>query len=105
VAVNLLRNALEALRGMPAGRRVVTVRSWRDAESVEAAVADRGPGIPPADLSRVFDTFFTTKPDGLGVGLAISRTIIEAHRGRLWAENDPGGGATFRFTLPLAADA
>ena len=68
-------------------------------------MGDAGPGIPADTLARIFDPFFTTKPNGMGMGLAISRTIIEAHGGRLWAENKSDGGAAFRFTLPIAEEA
>jgi two-component system, LuxR family, sensor kinase FixL len=65
-------------------------------------VSDSGHGIPAAVLAHLFDPFFTTKPNGLGIGLSVSRTIIETHGGRLWAEKGGHGGATFRFTLPIA---
>jgi signal transduction histidine kinase len=68
-------------------------------------VSDTGHGIAAEKLAHVFDPFFTTKPDGMGMGLPISRTIIEAHGGRLWAENNHGAGATFRFSLPTAEKA
>jgi two-component system sensor kinase FixL len=66
-------------------------------------VRDTGPGIGPDLLDRIFDSFFTTKSEGTGVGLSISRTIVEAHGGRIWAEPANGGGAAFRFTLPTLA--
>ena len=75
------------------------------ARIVEVAVGDTGPGIPTDMLGSVFDPFFSTKPNGLGMGLPISRTIIEAHGGQLWAENNHGCGATLRFTLPIAEEA
>ena len=62
---------------------------------------DQGPGLPPDKLETVFDAFFTTKASGMGMGLAISRSIVEAHGGRIWAENNPEGGATFWFSLPV----
>ena len=65
-------------------------------------MADSGTGIPKDALNKVFDTFYTTKPQGTGLGLSIARTIIETYEGRIWAENGPGGGAVFRFTLPLS---
>ena len=66
------------------------------------SVADSGTGIPDDKLKDVFETFFTTKPQGTGLGLSIARTIVETYGGRIWAENQAGGGAVFRFTLPLA---
>ncbi len=73
-------------------------------DAVEIAVSDSGNGVPSDRLAHIFDPFFTTKPNGMGMGLSISRTIIEAHKGRLWAENKDGGGASFRFTLPIIAE-
>ncbi|HTN82975.1 MAG TPA: ATP-binding protein [Sorangium sp.] len=102
VLLNLLVNALDAVARRPPEARLVVVRTRRaDGGQVELSVADSGEGIPPADLERVFEPFFTSKPQGLGVGLAISRSIVEAHGGRLWAEHCPGEGATFRCALPV----
>jgi signal transduction histidine kinase len=69
---------------------------------VEFAVRDAGPGIPTADFSRLFDSFFTTKAKGMGLGLSIARSIVEAHGGRIWAENPGTGGAVFRFRLAMS---
>ena len=104
VVVNLLQNALEA-RG-PAGkaRAVLTVAAGRcrdDAEAVEVAVTDDGPGLAPDQLEQVFEPFVTTKARGVGLGLSISRSLVESHGGRLWAESAAGAGCTFRFRLPL----
>ena len=77
----------------------------RGSRIVEVAVGDTGPGIPADMLANVFDPFFSTKPNGMGMGLPISRTIVEAHGGQLWAENNHGHGATLRFTLPIAEEA
>ena len=101
VLLNLILNAMDAMNGCEAGRRCVAVRVRPREEEVEVAVSDSGHGIPAQNLKRLFEPFFTTKPSGMGLGLAISRTIIEVHGGRLWAENNPAGGATFRFTLPI----
>ncbi|WP_437664446.1 hybrid sensor histidine kinase/response regulator [Sorangium sp. So ce1182] len=102
VLLNLLVNALDAVARRPPEARLVVVRTRRaDGVQVELSVVDSGEGIPPADLERVFEPFFTSKPQGLGVGLAISRSIVEAHGGRLWAEHCPGEGATFRCALPV----
>jgi signal transduction histidine kinase len=68
---------------------------------VEFAVSDRGTGVPPEQLERIFEPFVTTKAQGLGLGLAVCRTIVAGHRGRLWAVNNPEGGATLFFTLPV----
>ncbi len=102
VALNLMRNAIEAMSDGAATRRTLTITSSRPDEGhVEVAVADTGRGIAPELSERIFESFFTTKDQGLGIGLALSRRIIEAHGGRLWAESQAGAGATFRFTLPI----
>ena len=106
VLLNLILNGMDALDGArPEDRRVSVTARLESPAIVEIAVADGGPGIPADRLPKIFDPFFTTKANGMGMGLAISRSIVEAHRGRLWAENRSGGGATFRFTLPIAEDA
>ena len=105
VLLNLLTNAMDAVDGVPAEKRRVTLQAHCDgAEFMEVAVSDMGGGILPDKMSRIFDPFFTTKANGMGMGLAISRTIIEAHGGRIWAENRQDGGATFRFTLPISKE-
>ena len=105
VLLNLLMNGLDALEDLPAEQRrlSLSVRS-ADPQTVEVAVSDCGPGIPAEKLSDIFKPFNTTKSKGLGMGLAISQSIIAAHGGRLWAENNPEGGATFRFTLKVAGN-
>jgi signal transduction histidine kinase len=70
--------------------------------AIEVRVADSGTGIPTDKLNRIFDTFYTTKREGTGLGLSVARTIVETYGGKIWAENRPGGGAVFRFTLPLS---
>ncbi|HKP03784.1 MAG TPA: sensor histidine kinase [Chthoniobacterales bacterium] len=103
VLLNLIVNGMDALNGSSPENRSVTVRARVDAaQGVEISVSDTGHGIAAAKLSQVFDPFYTTKADGMGMGLPISRTIVESHGGRLWAENNNNTGATFRFTLPLA---
>jgi two-component system sensor kinase FixL len=103
VLLNLALNAMDAVEQMPAAKRKVMLRARRHGEGeVEVAVKDSGPGIAPERLGRLFEPFFTTKAKGMGIGLSISRTIIEAHGGRIWAENNADEGATFRFTLPQA---
>ncbi|MFK4509967.1 sensor histidine kinase [Bradyrhizobium daqingense] len=102
VLVNLLINAGQAMSGQ-SGSRIVTLRTGTaDGESIVITVQDSGPGISPDDLPRLFDPFFTTKHGGMGMGLAICRTTVEAHGGQLSAESIPGSGATFRLTLPFS---
>jgi signal transduction histidine kinase len=103
VILNLIVNAMDAMSSMPAAARRITVSAARDGNSANLSVSDLGPGIPVEKLEEVFEPFFTTKPEGMGMGLSIARTIIEAHGGRLTAENQEGGGAVFRIRLPLAA--
>ena len=106
VLLNLILNGMDALNGAAAeDRRVSVAVACNGARTVEVAVSDSGTGIPAETLAQIFNPFFTTKPTGMGMGLAISRTIIEAHGGRIWAENRHGGGAAFRFTLPIADEA
>jgi signal transduction histidine kinase len=107
VLLNLIINGMDAIQTSPAcNKRVVIEARPREEGRVEVMVTDSGPGVPAEVIDRVFDPFYTTKSAGLGMGLPISRTIIEAHGGRLWAERArDGGGLTFRFTLSQAQGA
>ena len=104
VLLNLVFNACDAMAGMPAVQRVLEVSIAVVEGDLRVSVLDRGSGLPE-DLEVVFQPFHTTKDDGLGLGLAISRTLISAHKGRLWCEHREGGGAVFHVSLPLAAEA
>jgi PAS domain S-box-containing protein len=105
VLFNLIMNAIEAMRGVGEGRRALVVRSGTDAsQHVVIAVQDSGPGVDPKSLDHLFEAFYTTKPHGLGLGLAISRSIIDAHGGRLWATANVPCGAVFQFTLPRGSE-
>lgn len=106
VMLNLLINALDAMQQLPPDQRRVTLRTQRSAAGgVEVCVADEGPGLAGMPSERLFEPFFSTKPQGLGVGLSISRSIVEHHGGKLRAEAPvPGRGAVFRFTLPAAPE-
>jgi signal transduction histidine kinase len=101
--VNLCVNAMEAMAEAPPGARHLELRTGVKDGEVEISVSDRGPGMSQEQIGRVFDTFFTTKPNGTGLGLSITRTIAEAHSGRVAAENRPEGGARFRIILPPGA--
>ena len=103
VFLNLVMNGLDAMENRLAGQQRMTVRVRRtDEQTVEVAVTDQGPGIQADKQADIFQAFFTTKSKGLGMGLAISKTIIESHGGRIWVENNVEGGATIRFTLKVA---
>jgi hypothetical protein len=103
VVLNLVKNGIEAMQDAPPGQRELTIRSQMGASgAVEVAVADNGRGIPPQLADNLFTPFFTTKPEGMGMGLQICRSIIEMHRGRLWAHRNPARGSTFHFSLPIA---
>jgi PAS domain S-box-containing protein len=105
VILNLLMNAIEALSGVGEGPRDLGVETDRGTSGdVVITVWDSGSGLDPASLDRVFDAFYTTKPDGLGMGLAVSRSIVESHGGRLWAAGNTPHGAVFRFTLPTGRE-
>jgi two-component system sensor histidine kinase DctS len=99
--LNLIRNGIDAMRDMPAGRRTLTVAAGADARTVHLSVADQGTGIAAEMLPHLFEPFHTTKAEGMGMGLNICRSVVEAHRGRLWHEPRSGGGCIFHIDLPL----
>jgi C4-dicarboxylate-specific signal transduction histidine kinase len=101
VLLNLLLNACDAIAPDGLDRQVTLSTAAGADGTVELSLADRGTGIPPEKIQHIFEPFFTTKPDGLGLGLSICRSIVTAHEGRLWAENNVDGGATFRLRLPV----
>ena len=103
VALNLVMNAFDAMSERPRGERWVLIRTGLKDSKVLAAVTDNGTGVSTEDSEKVFQPFYTTKTQGLGMGLSISRSIIIRHQGRIWAENNPDGGTTFYFSLPVTA--
>jgi two-component system, LuxR family, sensor kinase FixL len=105
VVLNLLLNAFDAMKDCPVNERRVVLQGEQDgARMTKVAVRDRGPGLRGDKLDKIFQPFYTTKRDGLGMGLSISRSIIEVHGGRLWAENNSDRGATFYFTVPVGEE-
>jgi len=105
VAVNLIRNAVDAMRDLPSDQRCLTLTtSVTDGNTVEVAVGDTGKGLSDESPEKLFDPFFTTKAEGLGMGLSISRTIIQTHKGRIWATSNSPQGTVFRFVLPTAGE-
>ena len=101
VLLNLVMNGMEAMSsvGERAQQLVITTRNI-DPEGLQVTVEDSGTGLDPNTMARIFDAFFTTKSGGMGMGLSISRTILQNHRGRLWATPNNGSGTSFHFTLP-----
>jgi len=100
--LNLIFNGMDAMRSVPEGERVLVVQTQKRGDhELLVAVKDVGHGIPAAMIPRVFESFFSTKEGGVGLGLSIARTIVEAHRGRIWVEKNLHRGVTFRFALPL----
>ena len=104
VLINLLTNALDAMDDQPIEIRTITISTRPENESSAfVSISDSGEGIPPEKIKTVFDPFQTTKSKGIGLGLAICKTIIEAHRGKIWADNNPDGGAIFSLILPASS--
>ena len=105
VILNLLRNASDAMVGVHDRPRQLLIRTEReDGDRVRVSVRDAGVGVDPQSMNKLFDPFYTTKSDGMGIGLSVSRSIIERHHGRLWAEPNDGSGATFSFSIPRGAE-
>ena len=102
VILNLVVNGIDAMKDTPDENRIISIRTSRVENFAELSVSDRGPGIPEDKLKEVFEPFFTSKAEGMGMGLSIARTIIEAHNGQISAKNRDHGGASFRIRLPLA---
>ena len=101
VILNLVVNGIDAMKDTPSENRIISIRTSRVEKFAELSVSDRGPGIPEDKLKEVFEPFFTSKAEGMGMGLSIARTIIEAHNGLISAKNRDHGGASFRIRLPL----
>jgi len=105
VILNLLVNAMEAMTGSSETSRAAIVRTTRDDEhTVHVAVEDTGPGLEPGTEATIFEPFYTTKTEGMGMGLSIARSIVVANGGRIWAVNNATAGATFHVTVPIIGD-
>ena len=102
VILNLVVNGIDAMKDTPSENRIISIRTSRVENFAELSVSDRGPGIPEDKLKEVFEPFFTSKAEGMGMGLSIARTIVEAHNGLISAKNRDHGGARFKITLPLS---
>jgi signal transduction histidine kinase len=103
VILNLVVNGIDAMKDTPSENRIISIRTSRVEKFAELSVSDRGPGIPDDKLKEVFEPFYTSKSGGMGMGLSIARTIVEAHHGLIWAKNRDHGGASFRITLSLVS--
>jgi len=105
VILNLIRNAADAMNTVDDRPKELIIKTERqEGNSVMVSVTDSGVGFPPQAADKMFEAFHTTKTDGMGIGLSVSRSIIEAHRGRLWATKNDGPGATFSFTVPCLGE-
>jgi signal transduction histidine kinase len=105
VLMNLIMNSIDAMKDVE-GTRVLTINSRRgENEQLMLSISDTGVGLPPQQADQIFNAFFTTKPHGTGMGLRISRSIVESHGGRLWAADNSPRGASFYFTLPSRGEA
>jgi signal transduction histidine kinase len=104
VIINLVMNGIEAMQSIADRPRELVIRSLLDEKQIIVSVTDCGVGISPENAAHLFNPFFTTKSNGMGMGLSICRSIMEAHGGRLWATETMPRGATFQFTLPVNAD-
>jgi signal transduction histidine kinase len=104
VVMNLIVNSIEAMKDVTGMREMIVRARQSENEQILVSISDTGVGIPPQLVEQIFDPFFTTKAHGTGMGLRISRSIIESHGGRLWAVTPSGRGATFQFTLPAAVE-
>jgi signal transduction histidine kinase len=105
VLMNLVINGIDAMKDVDGKRELAIKSQRRENEQLQVSVSDTGPGLPPQQADQIFDAFFTTKADGTGMGLRISRSIIETHGGRLWVADNPRRGASFCFTLPTKVEA
>jgi signal transduction histidine kinase len=103
VILNLVVNGIDSMKDTPTENRIISIRTSRVEKFAELSVSDRGPGIPEDKLKKVFEPFYSSKSGGMGMGLSIARTIIEAHHGLIWAKNRDHGGASFRIRLPLVS--
>ena len=99
VVMNLILNGIEAMRTVEDRQRDLVIRTQSEGDEIRVAVQDSGIGFDPMSVERIFDAFHTTKTGGLGMGLSISRSIVESHGGRLWASTNQGPGVTFQFSL------
>jgi len=102
VILNLVVNGIDAMRDMRSEDRIISIRTWRVENLAELSVSDRGAGVPEDKLKEIFEPFFTSKAEGMGMGLSIARTIVDAHRGQISAENPRDGGAMFKIRIPLS---
>jgi C4-dicarboxylate-specific signal transduction histidine kinase len=103
VALNLIVNAMDAMSSTPSAERKIEISTVRNGATAEVSISDTGPGIPPEKLHDIFTPFFSTKADGMGMGLSIARTIVDAHNGQIFAANGAQGGAVFQVKLSISS--